>query len=224
MKTVIRHIVSRTYKPALEKYLSSTRGYNFEGLRLQIPPGVFHPGFFYSTRMLLEQVRKLPLKGKKFLEPGCGSGLISLIAAREGAVATASDINPLATQNLIANCEVNGINVEVIESDLFDSIPEQDFDIIAINPPYYRKAPLTMAEHAWYCGENGEYFQRLFALLGRYMHRDTTTLMALCDGCDMQMIQGIAEENGFSLKSVHTKSNLIEKNFIFKIESSNGIQ
>ena len=132
MKTVIRHIVSRTYKPALEKYLSSTRGYNFEGLRLQIPPGVFHPGFFYSTRMLLEQVRKLPLKGKKFLEPGCGSGLISLIAAREGAAATASDINPLATQNLIANCVVNGINVEVIESDLFDAIPEQDFDIIAI--------------------------------------------------------------------------------------------
>lgn len=82
----------------------------------------------------------MPLKGKKFLELGCGSGLISIAAAKKGARVTASDINPVAVEFLVKNSEENKVEIEVIESDLFNDIPKQPFDIIAINPPYYKKA------------------------------------------------------------------------------------
>ena len=210
--------MSRTYKPLLEKYLSGTRTYQFENIRLKIPPGVFHPGFFFSTRYLLDYVRRLPLLGKSFFEPGCGSGLVSILAARMGARVTASDINPVAVDYLKKNCEVNKTEMAIIHSDLFEKIPLQAFDIIAVNPPYYRKRPGTHAEYGWHCGEDGEFFQKLFGGLAGYIHSDTETLMVLFEGCDQAMIKSYAAKNGFQLHCVKRHQNLLEKNFIFKIE------
>lgn len=218
MKTVIRHIVARTYKPLLVKYLSKTRQYRYKDIRLEIPPEVFHPGFFFSTKLLLQYISKLPLKGKRFLELGCGSGLISIAAAKKGALVTASDINRVAVEYLKKNALQNKVKVDVIESDLFQNIIKQPFHIIAINPPYYKKQPLTPKDHAWFCGENGEYFSALFNSLSEYIHTSTEILMVLTEDCDMEMIKSFAVKNGFVLSCVHTKKNILEKNFIFKVE------
>jgi len=218
LRQTIKHITTRLYKPLLVKYLSATRLYTYKGIRLVIPPAVFHPGFFFSTRLLLRYIATLPLKNKLLLELGAGSGLIALYAARQGAQVTATDINPVAIQSLEMNRHNNHIPLTVIESDLFTNIPQQAFDIIAINPPYYKKQPSTPAEYAWYCGEQGEYFQRLFSGLQPYMHAQSMVLMVLCDGCDLQMIQSMATANGFQMNCVFTKTNWIETNYIFSIE------
>lgn len=218
MNTLIRHIVSNTYKPLLTRYLSKTRVYRYKHLRLQIAPEVFHPGFFFSTQMLLQYISKLQLQKKEFMELGCGSGLISMIATEKGAHVTATDINPVAAEFLKKNCLSNKLQIEVLQSDLFDNLPVKQFDIIAINPPYYKKDPVTLQDHAWFCGEKGRYFERLFGSLAVYMHGGTEVLMVLFDGCDMQMIAGFAAANDFVLTCVQSKQNLLEKNFIFKIE------
>ena len=57
MKDIIKYIVGRTYKPLLVKYLSGTRNYSYKGIVLAIPPEVFHPGFFSSTKILLRHIR-----------------------------------------------------------------------------------------------------------------------------------------------------------------------
>jgi release factor glutamine methyltransferase len=217
MRTIVRHIATRTYKPILEKYLSVTRSYSHGALKLNIPAGVFHPGFFTSTKFLLKYVLRLPLNGKKLLELGAGSGLISLSAAAAGADVLATDINPVAVESLISNSIKNKIGLEILESDLFRSIPEQKFDIIAINPPYYRKDPLNMAESAWFCGKNGEYFIDLFRQLANYCHLETKVLMVLCEGCDMQMITQAANDHGWKLQLEETKTTILEKNYIFSI-------
>lgn len=219
MKKVIKYIITRIYKPLLVKYLSTTRTYSYKGIRLLIPSGVFHPGFFFSTRLLLQYISLYPLQGRSFLELGAGSGLISLVAAQKGARVTATDINPRAIEYLEKNRMGNDIPIEIIHSDLFNNIPVQAFDFIVINPPYYRKAPSSYAEYAWYCGENGEYFSGLFSGLGNYTHSRSATWMILCDGSDIGMIQGLAKEHGWDLHCVYSKKNLVEKNFIFKIES-----
>lgn len=185
---------------------------------LEVPPQVFHPGFFFSSQLLLEYVSRLNLRGSSFLEPGAGSGLISFYAAQDGARVTATDINPVAIEYLLKNSEKNNVDIRVIHSDLFDCIPKEQFDIIAINPPFYRKDPETWKDHAWYCGKNGEYFSELFNDLSHYIHKDSITLMVLCDGCDLKMIRASAERNNFSLNLVLTKQNILEKNFIHKIE------
>lgn len=218
MRQTIKHITTRLYKPLLVKYLSATRMYTYKGIKLVIPPAVFHPGFFFSTRLLLRYIVKLPLKDKFFLELGAGSGLIAMYAAREGAQVTASDINQVAIHSLEMNSRSNRISLTVIHSDLFTNIPLQRFDLIAINPPYYKKQPKTPAEYAWYCGEQGEYFLQLFSSLQWYMHSQSTVLMVLSDGCDLEMIKGMAAENGFRLDCVFEKKNWIEVNYIFRVE------
>ena len=217
MKIALKHIVARTYKPLLIKYLSKIRTYKYEDIQLEISPEVFHPGFFFSTKLLLKYIKQLSLRSQRFFEPGCGSGLISIYAAKKGAFVTATDINPVAIEFLKKNSRMNQVELKLIQSDLFQNIPIQQFDIIAINPPYYKKQPQTTRDYAWQCGENGEYFKNLFAELNNYIHPATEVYMVLFDGCDIEMITNMAAQNDFNLRCVLTNENLLEKNFIFKI-------
>ena len=218
MRGFVKYIVGKTYKPLLVKYLSKTRSYSYRGINLEVPPEVFHPGFFFSTRLLLRYVARESLDGKTFLELGAGSGLISIYAAKRGAAVVASDINPVALQSIENNAELNEVEIETVYSNVFDNIVPQMFDLIVINPPYYKKKPVSQADYAWYCGENGEYFQSLFARLFEYVNAQTTVLMVLCDGCDIPMIRELANENRFSMRCVYSNKTLIEANYIFKIE------
>ena len=218
MKAVLKHIVAHTYRPLLVRYLSRTRIYSFNNIRLEIPAGVFHPGFFTSTHLLLQYIEDINLEGKNFLELGAGSGLIAFSAAKRGAHVAATDINPVAISALKKNCNANGINLSVIQSDLFVNLPVVPYDIIAINPPYYKKDPLTYEEHAWYCGANGEYFWKLFGSLQKYMHDESQVLMVCCDGCDLQMIRHAAENAGLELNCKLVRPSMLETNFIFNIE------
>jgi release factor glutamine methyltransferase len=215
---MLKHIVGRTYKPFLVRYLSKIRLYKYENIELEISPEVFHPGFFFSTKLLLKFIKQLPLAGRHFLEPGCGSGLISIYAAKKGAIVTATDINPVAIEFLKKNSRMNKADLTIIQSDLFRNIPAQAFDIVAINPPYYKKEPLTFKDYAWHCGENGEYFKNLFTGLGDYIHSQSEVYMVLFDGCDIEMIANIASQNRFDLLCVLAQKNLLEKTFIYKIE------
>ena len=115
MRTILKHIVSNTYKPLLAKYLSRARVYRYKDIRLDIPPQVFHPGFFFSTQLMLQYISKLSLQGKRFLEPGCGSGLIAITAAKKGAIVTATDINPVAVEALKKNSSENNAEMEIIQ-------------------------------------------------------------------------------------------------------------
>lgn len=220
MRNVIKHIVDRTYKPLLVKYLSTTRQYRHGDICLEIPPEVFHPAFFFSTQLLLQYIKNISLQGKRFLELGAGSGLISIYAAKHGAIVTATDINPIAIECLQKNSRQNQQSLTIIESDLFANIPSQSFDIIAINPPYYKKKPQSLKDYAWYCGENGEYFENLFARVADYLHDNTGCYMVLFDGCDMEMIKNKAAHYGYDLQCVRSSKNILEENFIFFISKT----
>ncbi len=217
MKTLTKYITAKTLQPAVKKYLSKTRTYRYKNITLLIPPGVFHPAFFFSTKMLLNYILRLELNNKRFLELGAGSGLISFAAAQKKAVVTATDINPLAVTYIKINSEKNNLPIQVILSDMFDDIPEQQFDIIAINPPYYKKDPETNADHAWYCGTNGEYFHKLFSSVQQFMHDETIALMILSEECDIDLIKKIAGKYYFDLEEVSAKKIFWENNFIYKL-------
>ena len=220
MNQLIKHIVSRTYKPLLAKYLSRTRMYRYGDIELEVPPEVFHPGFFFSTQLLLRYLSRFSLQCQRFLELGAGSGLISIHAARNGARVTATDINPVAIEYLKKNARQNQVKLTILHSDLFMHIAEQQFDIIAINPPYYKKTPQVARDYAWFCAENAEYFEALFRDLDNFIHPESQVYMVLFDGCDMNMIHSHALQHAFEMHCVHTRRNLLEKNFIYKIQKS----
>src|SRR5688572_12138468 len=199
MRKIVKYFVGFIYKPLLERYLSKTRHYRYKGIDLIIPPEVFHPAFFFTTKLLLRYISSLPVKEKTFLELGAGSGIISVFVAKKNAKVTATDINPVAFEYLKRNSLANNVNLQIIHSDLFQNIPRQHFDYIAINPPFYKKDPVSDKDHAWYCGKNGEYFQGLFKSLANYSDSTSTILMILSDGCDLEMINRYADEYGFRL-------------------------
>lgn len=216
-KITIKYVAERFYRPLVVRYLTRTRTYVHRGIRLEIPPGVFHPGFFFSSKFLLRWLARQPLEGRSLLELGAGSGLISLFAARRGAVVTATDISPLAIQCLQRNRALNSASLEIVCSDLYAGIPQQFFDVVAVNPPYYRKRPETDAERAWYCGADGEYFDGFFGGLAGYTHSRSDVWMVLCAGCELEMIRRQAAHHGWSMACVCTRRNLVERDYIFRI-------
>ena len=102
-------------------------------MKLEVPESVYYPG--EDSELLAKHIESLDLHGKSVLEVGCGSGLLSIIAAKKGASVTAVDINKEAVEMAKANAGANSAAITAVESDLFSSVKGK-FDLIIFNPPY----------------------------------------------------------------------------------------
>jgi release factor glutamine methyltransferase len=216
-KKIIKGFLNRVYKPVVRNYLSRERNYSYEGIKLKIFPGVFHPGIFFSTKNLIGYLEKYNLQNKSLLELGAGSGLISIVASKKGAHVVSVDISKKAIENISINNKLNQVQTNLVHSNLFDNIPKQIFDFIIINPPYYKGNHENEASYAWYAGDNFQYFEKLFQQLPAYMNGDSRTIMILSDDCDIRQIESIAEKNKFKFHLSFSKKMFMEINFIFEI-------
>ena len=216
----MRHFLVRLLHPFLRHWYnwwsSKPRHYRYEGLDLLVMPGVFHPGIFISTRTMVEHVETLPLKGRSFLELGAGTGLVALVAARNGATATASDISEQAVLNLTENARRTNLPLNEVRSNLFNALPKH-FDVIVINPPYYPYEPKNDAEKAFFAGGDRSYFIRLFPELARRIVDGSEVYMVLSDDLDRRPIEAIADTAGLGLKELRRKSWLGEAQVVFGI-------
>lgn len=216
-RRIFRIILSISIQPLLKRYLAHPRIYSYQGLKLRIAPGVFHPGFFFSTKFLLDYLKELNLSKKSFLELGAGSALLSFFANTQGALVTASDISETVLSNIKFNQEVNQQKFQILHSNLFKDIPPQKFDFIVINPPYYKRKPITDADYAWYCGEQSDYFYNLFQTLDDFISVESVVLMVLSEDCEVNEIKSIAAENNFALKEMKRRRIWMEENYIFQV-------
>ena len=94
-----------------------------------------------DTEILVEEVINLEKKNKqklKILDLCTGSGCIAVSIAKNirSAEVYASDISSQALKIAKLNAKENGVEINFIESDLFENIELNDFDIIISNPPY----------------------------------------------------------------------------------------
>jgi release factor glutamine methyltransferase len=219
-KSLLKSIAFRIIYPASEKYLSKERDYTYKGITVKVFPGVFHPGFFFSTKLLLKYLEQIDLHKKYVLELGAGTGLISIFVSRRGGYVTASDISLTAVYNIEKNVKMTDANVEVVHSDLFDDIPHRRYDYIIINPPYYKKTPSSEKEFAWFGGDDFQYFRKLFSQLANNVYENTNVIMVLSDEADLEMIKSIAGEYKFSMNEVFNKKTWGENHFIYNIKST----
>jgi release factor glutamine methyltransferase len=223
MEIIQRKYANYILKPFLKRYLKKIRFYRYHQLKLKIYPGVFHPKYFFSTAMLVDFLNELSLNGKTFCEVGAGSGLLSFLAFQEKARVIAFDLNETAVKGLIENFNNNfplSEDFKIHVSDLFDNVPLEKMDIVFINPPYFFKKAEKPDDLAWNCGENGEYFGKLFSQLGAYIHRKSEVYMILADNCEIEKITQMAELNQFNMVPVKERKIKWEKNFIFKLNFS----
>ena len=103
--------IDRLSQPATSTSWLAPNGKRFE---LTIPPTVYPPredtdllAALFSEQMLTP--------GTRWLEIGCGSGVLSLLAAQFGCVVTACDVNPLAVACTRAHFEHHGLEAAVFE-------------------------------------------------------------------------------------------------------------
>lgn len=224
MKRLIRKIHTFIAKPYVSRKISTDQSIRFRGISLLIKKGVFHPKYFYSTMFLIEFLESENLENKKLLELGAGSGLISFFAeTKKLALVFASEVSKIAIDGLHLNKQYLKSKIEIIESDLFGSIPKQRFDYIIINPPYYPKNPSSASEFAWYCGENFEYFYKLFSQIGQYFDQNSKLLMVLSEDCNLEQIQKIGIQNGYIFSLLAKKKYIFEENYIFEIRCNRNV-
>lgn len=205
--------------PITKLYLSQERKVKIGNIILKIPVGVFHPSLFFSTKFLLQYVDSQQLNGLIVLELGAGSGLLSVAMAKQGAIVTASDISEKSCQAVRENGLKNKVFIEVIHSDLFEKFEKRTFDLILINPPYYPHNPKTEAENAWFCGENFEYFQKLFTQLKDFLDENGRAIIVLSEDCNVDLISQLAVQNHYSWKQFSKKRIMGEWNYLFEITS-----
>jgi release factor glutamine methyltransferase len=161
----------------------------WDGLTIAVRPGVCRPAF--HEHRLVDGCGP----AKQVLDLGCGSGIVSVAAARAGAKVTATDINRNALANAQENCALNSVDgVKIIFSDLFERV-EGQFDLIVTHPPYVE---LTMA------GENNQwatsrgFVERFFAAVGQHLSPNGRIRVMFPDSQRQRLTQ-LASASGLTL-------------------------
>jgi ribosomal protein L11 methyltransferase len=105
---------------------------------IELEPGLaFGTGHHPTTLMCLEEIEKAVKPGDRFLDVGCGSGVLSIAALALGAEhATGLDIEDDAVKSSIENLEEAGFTEQstiLAGSIPHDQVPEGGFDVVGAN-------------------------------------------------------------------------------------------
>lgn len=109
----------------------------FWGLPLEVSPHTLIPRA--DTETLVEAALQLALpKATRCIDLGTGTGAIALALAHERPhwQCLASDCVSDAVMLARRNAQALGLNIEVLQSDWWQQIPQDPFDLVVSNPPY----------------------------------------------------------------------------------------
>lgn len=187
--------------------------YQQDAMTFHVHAGVFSPMVFEDTAFFS---RSLPIQPSEFfLEIGCGAGVVSVIAARKGAMVHAVDNNMKAVQNTRENAWLHGMEhrVTVYHGDLFDPLPRNaKYDVIFWN------APFVTVDTEVNDPLDGAVFDHNYEGIRRYLTRGPDYLSsngALYLGFsstsgDLKSVRGIVENRGARLV-VRSKTTLVDE-------------
>lgn len=111
---------------------SGDRTYRIDGFELAVDTGVAPPVVEFHHELLAG------ITGGHLIDLGCGSGYLTVFAAKAGATVTAVDINELAIANTIKNVQAAGVS-ERVTTHVGNVLDEVSIgaEYIVINPPWF---------------------------------------------------------------------------------------
>lgn len=183
------------------------------GLHLSVPDSVYQPSD--DSFMLADAAAGL---GGEALEIGCGSGIVSLAAARTAKGVLGVDVNPEAVRCARENAARNGIkNAAFAGGDLFSAVPEgKKFDAILFNPPYLPtdeserlRGPLNRAFDG---GKDGRaVLDRFLSEFGAHLSPGGALLLVQSSLNGPEKTRARLEGMGYSVETVSEKAFFFER-------------
>ena len=198
-----------------------TRTVTVGDLSLAVPPSVFHPGIFITSRIFAAFLRSCDLTGKSVVEIGTGSGILALSAARAGARSVlALDINPAAVAAARDNAARNGLSgiVSARSSDLLSATTADEiFDVVVSSPPSFPGEPRDMADRAWHAGPSYRDIVLLFDQAYSHLAEDGAMYLLLSSDTDIALMRQLAGKAGFDWREVARHSIWVEAFIIYRL-------
>jgi release factor glutamine methyltransferase len=166
------------------------------------PPGVYRPQ--HDTWLLADALNEAGITpGADVLDIGCGTGALSIAAARTGPRSiTAVDVCRRAVWAARINTALRGIRAEVHHGDAFEIVAGRTFDLVLANPPYVPgKDGLPRGRHrAWDAGLDGRsLLDRLCANAPLLLAEGGTLLIVHSGLCDAE--KTLSQLRGGGLKA-----------------------
>jgi len=104
---------------------------NFHNIIID-PALAFGSGHHATTASCLTLLSTYVKEGQEVLDVGCGSGILSIAAAKVGAVVDMCDSDPLAVQSALDNAKTNGIEIHNSWEGSAIDAPQQ-YDLVIAN-------------------------------------------------------------------------------------------
>jgi release factor glutamine methyltransferase len=190
------------------------------GFRLTVPPTVFHPQFFITSKYFAGFVDNLDLKGLRVADLGTGSGIIALAAARAGARhVVAIDINPNAAVAARRNAEANGLGDRVtgLCSNLLAAVaPGRTFDVILSNPPFIPGEPRDLADRAWHAGPGYRDILQMFDEVRERLAPGGIFYLLISSDTDTDLMQKLMIAAGLRPEPVSRRRIVVESFVIYQ--------
>ncbi|MFD6299168.1 methyltransferase [Streptomyces sp. NPDC060235] len=140
-----------------------------------------------------------------FLEIGIGPGNNVVMAAKSGLCrrATGTDINPNAVESARLNAERHGVadSLNLLVSDVFDSVDEEKFDLVFWNSPPVLEVNETvdLSNHERSFFDPGyEAHIRYFTQARRYLAESGRLMIGFCSRGNYELLTRTAAEAGFA--------------------------
>jgi release factor glutamine methyltransferase len=202
--------------------INRTRREKVLGEKFLVLPGVFSPKSYYSSKIFAAFVCGLDdLTGKHVLDMGCGSGIIGIFAAKKGADVVAVDINPDSVECASRNAaafDLRASKFKAIQSNLFENIKDERFDIIFFNPPYYNREPRDSFEMGFFGGKELRVVKQFAEQSKEHLTPQGIIYLIVSSDVNLDFVTNFFTENGFKNNLVLNKKKLFEKFYIFRFE------
>ena len=213
----------KTYEP-IQYVLGKT---SFMDLEFKVNSSVLIPR--PETEELVRLMLKEDLDGKEILDIGTGSGCIAISLAKNlpNAKITALDISKNALEVAKENAELNNVNIDFINADIFEYHSDKKYDVIVSNPPYVTESEKTLMiknvldfepELALFVEDEYplRYFEYIIEKSKNYIKKYGLIFFEINDIFEISLNQVISKKYNFKIQFF---KDLLDKNRFIKIET-----
>ena len=181
----------------------------YKDIELEVPESVYEPK---EDSVLIADLLMNERPGKA-LEIGCGSGLLSIILARNSDV-TAVDIDPAAVETTKANAIKNHVKLDAFVSDMFDNVKGK-FDIIVFYAPYLREKQ-TKDSRTWAGGRHLKVIGRLVSGAREHLEENGRILLVISSLTGKEHVESMFRKHRFATKVLAEKKVPWETLFVLE--------